>query len=95
MACLLVDGTVLTWGYNGNGALAIGNTTNQVGVINRALINQTSRKVTDIFCFNQSSEQTLGMLMDDGSIYLCGYGGSYCNTDDRAQGVYVPFPVIM
>jgi alpha-tubulin suppressor-like RCC1 family protein len=95
MAALLVDGTVLSWGYNGNGALGIGNTTNQVGIINRVLVNQAGRKVTDIFAFNQSSEQTLGMLMDDGSIYLVGYGGSYCNTDDRAQGVYVPFPVIM
>lgn len=95
MAALLVDGTVLTWGYNGNGALAIGNTTNQVGVINKALINKTSRKVIDLFAFNQSSEQTLGMLMDDGGLYLTGYGGSYCNTDDRAQSSYVPFPVIM
>jgi alpha-tubulin suppressor-like RCC1 family protein len=95
MAALLVDGTVLSWGYNGNGALGIGNNINQVGVINRVLLNQNGRKVIDIFAINQSSEQTLGTLMDDGSLFLCGFGGSYCNTDDRAQNVNVPFPVIM
>ena len=95
-AALLVDGSVITWGYNGNGALCVGNTTNYIGTSAQVvLIALAPRKTIDIFAFNQSSEQTLGFLLDDGSIFLGGYGGGYCNTDDRAQNVNVPFPVIM
>ena len=94
MAALLVDGTVLSWGYNGNGVLGIGNTTNQA-TPQKVLLNNTSRRVVDIDCFNQSSEQTMILLMDDGSLMACGFGAEYCNTDDRAQSCYVPFPVIM
>jgi alpha-tubulin suppressor-like RCC1 family protein len=93
MAALLVNGTVLSWGYNGNGVLGIGGTTNQVGVINQVLTGG-QRTVVDIAAFNQSSEQCLVMLMDDGQCWITGYGGSYCNTDDRGNYAATPFPII-
>ena len=92
-AALDKNGAVYTWGYNGNGALGIGNTTNQTnGNIVKPPIS--IRKVVDIFAYCHSSEQNLMMLMDDGQLWITGYAGSYSNTDDRAQNFYTPQPVI-
>ena len=90
MAALLTDGTTYTWGYNGDGALCVGD------VVARslpALVPIANRTVVDIAAFNQASEQTLVFLLDDGSLLVGGYGGSYCNTEDRAQNSNVPFTV--
>ncbi|MBU3554821.1 carbohydrate-binding protein [Polynucleobacter sp. UB-Piko-W3] len=93
MAALDKNGAVYTWGYNGNGALGIGNTTNQQnGTIVKPPIS--IRKVVDIQTHSSGSEQNLVMLMDDGQLWITGYAGSYSNTDDRAQNFYTPQPVI-
>jgi alpha-tubulin suppressor-like RCC1 family protein len=93
MAALDKAGAVYTWGYNGNGALGIGNTTNQTsGTIVKPPIN--IRTVKDIQTHCHSSEQNLLMLMDDGQLWITGYAGSYSNSDDRSQAFYTPQPVI-
>lgn len=93
MAAIDVNGNCYTWGYNGNGALGTGNTTNvSNGNINKVPIS--IRKVVDIMPHCHSSEQDLVMLMDDGQLWIQGYPGSYANTDDRAQAYYTPQPVV-
>lgn len=93
MAALDKNGAVYTWGYNGNGALGDGTTTNRMnGTIVKPPVG--IRKVVDIHTHCHSSEQNLVMLMDDGQLWITGYAGSYANTDDRAQNFYTPQPVI-
>ena len=93
MAALDKNGAVYTWGYNGNGALGDGTTTNrQNGTIVKPNIN--IRTVKDIQTHCHSSEQNLVMLMDDGQLWITGYAGSYSNTTDRSINFYTPQPVI-
>lgn len=93
MAAMTVQGHVYTWGYNGNGALGVGDTTNRTGgTIVKVPVD--IRKVVDIQAHCSSSEQNLVMLMDDGQLWITGYGGSYSNTEDRSQGNYTAQPVL-
>ena len=92
-AAIDVNGNVYTWGYNGNGALGTGNTTN-VSNGSTYKVPISIRKVVDIIQHCHSSEQDLVMLMDDGQLWIQGYAASYANTDDRAQAYYTPQPVV-
>lgn len=93
MAALDVTGNVYTWGYNGNGALGLGDTVNRnLGVTARVPVD--IRKVVDIQAHCASSEQNLVMLMDDGQLWITGFGGGYSNTEDRAQNQLTAQPVL-
>lgn len=93
MAAIDVDGNCYTWGYNGNGALGVGDTTNRTnGTIVKVPVD--IRKVVDIQAHCSGSEQNLTMLMDDGQLWITGYGGSYSNTEDRSQNQNTAQPVL-
>ncbi len=89
---LLQNGTVYAWGYNGNGALAVGDNTNRT---TPALVPIALRTVTDIAAYGTSSEQCSAFLLDDGQLCVAGYGGSYANTDNNSNWIGTPYPVIL
>lgn len=91
---LLENGTVYGWGYNGNGALCTGSTSSSVNVSTPQLIPTGNRTVTDICCWGSSSEQAIGMLMDDGQLFVAGYAGGSSLPDDDSENSYAPMPVI-
>ena len=89
---LLQNGTVYAWGYNGNGALGVGDNTNRSTPV---LVPIAQRTVTDIATYGTGSEQCSAFLLDDGQVLVAGYGGSYANTDNNGNWVATPYPVIL
>jgi alpha-tubulin suppressor-like RCC1 family protein len=93
-AALLEDGTVRTWGYNGNGVIMSGDLTSPWPVATPQTVPTGNRTVVDIMCWNQSSEQSIGMLMDDGQLFVGGYAGGSSLPEDDSEASYVPMPVV-
>ena len=89
---LLQNGTVYAWGYNGNGALGVGDNTNRSTPV---LVPIAQRTVTDIATYGTGSEQCSAFLLDDGQVLVAGYGGSYANTDNNGNWIATPYPVIL
>jgi alpha-tubulin suppressor-like RCC1 family protein len=92
-AVLMADGTVKTFGYNGNGVLMTGNTTNSAAnEINT--VPTGNGTVVDIAGWNQASEQSIAFLMSDGQLLVGGYAASSSIPEDDDENSYVPMPVI-
>ena len=91
-AALLQNGTVRVWGYNGNGALGLGDVTVRTNATNSMLTG--NRVVTDICAYGNGSEQGMVMLLDDGQLFAVGYGGGSQLPEDDAETTYAPMPVL-
>ncbi len=91
-AALLENGTVYAWGYNGNGALGLGDATNRSSV---ELVRIAQRRVVDLSSYGSSSEQGLVFLLDDGQVLASGYAGEAQLPEDDSETSYVPYPVIL
>lgn len=91
-AALLENGTVYAWGYNGNGALGLGDATNRSSV---ELVRIAQRRVVDLSSYGSSSEQGLVFLLDDGQVLASGFGGESQLPEDDSETSYVPYPVIL
>ena len=92
-AVLLQDGTVKTFGFNGNGVLMTGDVT----TLNFTAVNTVptgNGTVVDICAWNQSTEQSIAFLMSDGQLLVGGYAGSSSLPEDDDEASYVPMPVI-
>ncbi len=91
-AALLTNGTVRVWGYNGNGALGLGDTTTRTNATNSMLTG--NRVVTDICAYGGGSEQGILMLLDDGQLFAVGYAGGAQLPEDDSETSYTPMPVL-
>jgi len=91
-AALLQNGTVRVWGYNGNGALGLGDVTTRTNATNSMLTG--NRVVTDICAYGGGSEQGIVMLLDDGQLFAVGYGGGSQLPEDDSETSYTPMPVL-
>jgi alpha-tubulin suppressor-like RCC1 family protein len=91
-AALLQNGTVRVWGYNGNGALGLGDVTTRTTAANSMLTG--NRVVTDICAYGGGSEQGMVMLLDDGQLFAVGYGGGSQLPEDDSETSYTPMPVL-
>jgi alpha-tubulin suppressor-like RCC1 family protein len=91
-AALLTNGQVRVWGYNGNGALGLGDTTTRTNSLNSMLTG--NRVVTDICAYGGGSEQGILMLLDDGQLFAVGYGGGSQLPEDDSETSYTPMPVL-
>lgn len=87
---LTEDGKVYACGYNGNGALALGDATNRSTPTEVPL----SLTCTDIAPVGYSSEQGMSFLFEDGSMAQSGYGGDSQLPDDDSETSYVAQTVI-
>ncbi len=90
-AALLTNGQVKVWGYNGNGALGLGDTTNRSSV-NTMLTG--NRLVTDLCALGTSSQQGIALLMDDGQVWQTGYAGGSQLPEDDSESTWTPMPVV-
>ena len=90
-AALLTNGQVKVWGYNGNGALGVGDTTVRTAVATMLTGNRT---VVDICAYGQGSEQAIVMLLDDGQLWSCGSGAGNEMPEVAQQATYTPMPVV-
>ncbi len=90
-AALLTNGQVRVWGYNGNGALGVGDTNNRSSV-NTMLTG--NRLVTDICALGTSSQQGIALLMDDGQVWQTGYAGGSQLPEDDSESTWTPMPVV-
>lgn len=90
-AALLTDGTVQSFGYNGNGALGNGSTT-QLNLPTDMLTG--NHFITDISCFGNSSEQSFCLLTATGDLLVTGYAGGSQLPEDDSENSYVPMPVV-
>lgn len=91
-AALLQNGTVRVWGYNGNGALGLGDVTVRTNATNSMLTG--NRVVTDICPYGGGSEQGMVMLLDDGQLFAVGFGGGSQLPEDDSETTYTPMPVL-
>lgn len=82
------NGTVYVWGYNGNGALGLGDATNRSSV---ELVRIAQRRVVDLSSYGSSSEQGLVFLLDDGQVLASGYAGEAQLPEDDSETSYVPY----
>ena len=89
---LFDDGTAHSWGYNGNGALMSGDTSNYLFTAKRT-IPTGNLKIVDMTCWGQSSEQAVGYLMEDGQFLVGGYAGGSSLPEDDSENSYAPMPV--
>ena len=92
-AVLFTDGTVEMWGYNGNGVLMTGDTASPKYFAARNLVPTGNLKVVDITGWNQSSEQAVGFLMEDGQLFVGGYAGESSIPEDDDEPSFSPMPV--
>ena len=92
-AVLMSDGTVKTFGYNGNGVLMTGDTTNSAPNVIHT-VPTGAGTVVDISAWNQSTEQSIAFLMSDGQLLVGGYAGESSIPEDDDEPSYVPMPVI-
>ena len=90
-AALLTNGQVRVWGYNGNGALGVGDTNNRYSV-NTMLTG--NRLVTDICALGTGSQQGIALLMDDGQVWQTGYAGGSQLPEDDSESTWTPMPVV-
>ena len=91
-AALLTTGVVRVWGYNGNGALGVGDTTTRTNA--NSLMLTGNRTVVDICAYGSSSEQGIVLLLDDGQLWAVGYGGGSQLPEDDSETSYTPMPVV-
>jgi alpha-tubulin suppressor-like RCC1 family protein len=91
-AALLTTGAVRVWGYNGNGALGVGDVT--VRTNSNSIMLTGNRTVTDICAYGSTSEQGIVMLLDDGQLFAVGYGGGSQLPEDDSDASYTPLPVV-
>jgi len=91
-AALLTNGQVRVWGYNGNGALGVGDVTARSNANSVALSG--NRTVVDICAYGGGSEQGMVMLLDDGQLFAVGYGGGSQLPEDDSEASYTPMPVV-
>ena len=84
------DGKVFVCGYNGNGALGVGDTTHRQTPVEVPM----PMVCTDICHVGYSSEQGTLFLYEDGSVAQCGYAGSNQLPDDDAERMDVPMTVL-
>lgn len=71
------DGELFAWGYNGFGALGLGNKTDPILTPQKVIL---SKKIKDMHtsCYEHSGwSQTSLILMEDGSVLSCGYNSQY------------------
>jgi alpha-tubulin suppressor-like RCC1 family protein len=91
-AALLATGVVRVWGYNGNGALGVGDVT--VRTNSNSIMLTGNRTVLDICAYGGGSEQGIVMLLDDGQLWAVGYGGGSQLPEDDSETSYTPMPVV-
>ena len=91
-AALLTTGVVRVWGYNGNGALGVGDVTARTNA--NSLMLTGNRTVVDICAYGSSSEQGIVLLLDDGQLWAVGYGGGSQLPEDDSETSYTPMPVV-
>ena len=92
-AILFTDGTCEMFGYNGNGVLMRGDTASPILYPNRNIVPTGGLKIVDITGWCQSSEQTVGFLMEDGQYFVGGYAGDSSIPEDDDEPSYAPMPV--
>jgi alpha-tubulin suppressor-like RCC1 family protein len=90
---LMTDGTVYAWGYNGNGQLGLGHLAEVSGAAPQKVLISI-RTVADIAFHGTSSEGDVVYLLDDGQVFVSGYGGSNANTEMNSYIFPVPTPVL-
>jgi hypothetical protein len=89
---LLADGTCRSWGYNGNGQLLTGDTTNRLlSAVNTVPTGNAT--IVDIACWGHTSEGSVGLLASDGQLFVGGYAGESSLPEDDDENSYVPMPV--
>ena len=91
--CLMNNGSVYAWGYNGNGALGIGD--DGVGQVN---LNASAQKVlvppcSDIAAWGHGAETSTGFITQDRALYGCGYGGTWSNGWIQEVTQFAPIPI--
>lgn len=91
-AILASDGAVFSTGYNGNGALGVGDFSNRSTFT--AVPIGGNRIVTDIGTSGHTNEGALTFLLDDGQLLMTGYGGSSQIGDDDGESSCTPTPII-
>lgn len=84
-------GSVYACGYNGNGALGLGDTTSRSLP---ELVPIAHRYVVDVCSYGYSSEQGSGFLLDDGQLLQAGYAGESQLPEDDDEASFVPYPVV-
>ncbi len=89
---LASDGAVYACGYNGNGALGVGDYSNR-SVFTPVPIGG-NRIVTDINTSGHTNEAATTYLLDDGQLLMSGYGGASHLGDDDGEGSCTPTPII-
>ena len=92
-AILFTDGTCQMFGYNGNGVLMRGDTSSPIYYGSRNTVPTGNLKIVDITGWNQSSEQSIGFLMEDGQLFVGGYAGDASLPEDDGENSYAPMPV--
>lgn len=90
MAALTADGKVYVTGYNGNGQLGLGDTSNRT----TGTLVPIQQKVVDICNVGYTSEGGIQFLLEDGTLLQSGYGGDNQMPDDDAETTYVPQTVV-
>lgn len=90
---LMTNGTVYSWGYNGNGQLGLGHYDTITGNVPK-LVPIHIRTVTDVAFQGGSSEGAALFLMDDGQLFGTGYGGNGALTEFNGYNFSVPTPII-
>jgi len=89
---LASDGAVYSCGYNGNGALGVGDYSTRS--VFTPVPTGGIRVVTDVNTSGHTSEGASLFLLDDGQLLMSGYGGSSQLGDDDAEGSCAPTPVL-
>lgn len=92
---LMNDGSVYAWGYNGNGALGIGD--DGIGSV-YATGTSTAKQVliracADIALWGHGSETSSGFITNDRGLYGCGYGGTWANGWIQEVTHFAPIPI--
>ena len=85
------DGSLMTVGYNANGNLGVGSTTNQTTFQDVPLMKD---EVEDICCVGVNNEVGLGILTNAGIYYQTGYAGESQLPKDDNESSAVPMPVV-
>ena len=85
------EGKCYSVGYNGNGQLGLGDTTNRT----RFEEVPIQGFVTDIGGVGYTSEGGYQFLLDDGQLYQSGYAGDSQLPEDDDEYSSVPYPIIL